>query len=288
MASGGEELTSVGYITHHLTNLTFGQTADGSWGFAHSAQEAADMGFFAFHVDSLIFSFGLGLFFLWVFRRAALRASADTPTGLQNFVEMVVDFVNGQVKDTFHGHNAMIGPISLTIFVWVFLMNLMDLLPIDLLPYLAQLAGVGHLKIVPSTDPNITMGMSLCVLVLIVIFSIQAKGTMGFIGDLTLHPFSSKNKLTQAILIPFNFLLETVSLLTKPVSLGLRLFGNLYAGEMIFILIALTYSAGFVVGTFGGVLQLLWAIFHILVILIQAFVFMVLTIVYLSMASEQH
>ena len=287
MASGAE-LTSSGYITHHLTNLTFGQTADGHWGFAHSAQEAAEMGFMAFHVDSLIFSLGLGVFFLWLFRRAALRASADTPSGLQNFIEMIVDFVNGQVKDAFNGSHPMIAPISLTIFVWVFLMNLMDLLPVDLLPYLAQLAGVGHLKIVPSTDPNITMGLSISVFFLIIIFSIQSKGTSGFIGDLTLHPFSSKNKVVQGILIPINFTLETISLMTKPISLGLRLFGNLYAGEMIFILIALMYSAGWAVGAFGGVLQLLWAIFHILVIVLQAFVFMVLTIVYLSMAHEHH
>lgn len=276
------------YITHHLTNLTFGKHPESGWGFAHSAEEAAAMGFNAVHVDSLLFSLVLGMFFIWLFKRVADTATAGTPSKFQGFIEMVVEFVDKTVKETFHGSNKVIAPLALTIFVWVFLMNLMDLVPVDLLPYAASLMGVGHLKVVPTTDPNITMGMSLSVFVLMIFYGIKVKGVSGFAKELTLLPFKHKNPVVQAILVPINFFLESIALLAKPLSLGLRLFGNLYAGEMIFILIALMYGAGLALGTFGGLLQLAWAIFHILVIILQAFVFMVLTIVYLSMAHEDH
>jgi F-type H+-transporting ATPase subunit a len=167
-------------------------------------------------------------------------------------------------------------------------MNLMDLIPVDVVPYLMSLAGVHFQKIVPSTDPNITLGMALAVFSMIIYYSIKVKGVGGFLGELSLQPFSAKNPLVQAIFVPINLALELVGLLAKPFSLGLRLFGNMYAGEMIFILIAMMYSAGLILGTFGGVLQLGWAIFHILVITLQAFIFMMLTIVYLSMAVEKH
>ncbi len=293
--------TSTGYITHHLTNLTFGQHADGHWGFAHSAEEAAQMGFWAFHVDSLAWSFGLGLIFIAIFKMAANRASADTPRGLQNFIEMIVEFVDTQVKDAFHGSSKLVAPLALTIFVWVFLMNLMDLIPVDWLPITAallngesweQIAGGNshtYMKIVPSTDPNITLGMSFAVFALVIFYSIKMKGIGGFVAELTMHPFHTDNKLVQfLIFVPINFFLETVSLVAKPVSLGLRLFGNMYAGEMIFILICLMYGAGYLLGAFGGALQLAWAIFHILVITLQAFIFMVLSVVYLSAAHENH
>ena len=203
------------------------------------------------------------------------------PSGLQNLVEIVFEFVNGSVKDTFHGRSALIAPLALTIFVWVFLMNLMDLVPIDVVPGLASLIGLSHMKIVPSTDPNITLGMSLSVFALILYYSIKIKGFSGFIGELTLHPFNSPNKAVQALLIPVNFLLEAVTLIAKPISLALRLFGNLYAGELLFILIAL-------IGWYQLPLHFLWAVFHILVIVLQAFIFMMLTVVYLSMAHEKH
>lgn len=292
--------SSTSYITHHLTNLTFGQHADGHWGFAHNAAEAADFGFWAFHVDSLAWSIGLGVLFLAIFKMAANKASAETPSGFQNFIEMIIEFVDGQVNDAFHGSSKLVAPLALTIFVWVFLMNLMDLIPVDFIPVLAALvngetweqisSGNSHtyMKIVPSTDPNITLGMSFSVFALVIFYSIKMKGIGGFVGELALHPFSSSNKLVQAIFIPINLFLETVSLIAKPVSLGLRLFGNMYAGEMIFILICLMYGAGFFLGGFGGVLQLLWAIFHILVITLQAFIFMVLAVVYLSAAHENH
>lgn len=278
MAAG----SSSEYIKHHLTNLVYGQKADGSWGFAHDAAEAAQMGFWKFHVDSLAWSVGLGLVFLFLFRSVAKRATTGVPSGVQNFVEIVVDFVNTQVKENFHGRNPLIAPLSLTIFCWVFLMNLMDLIPVDFVPAFLGLFGVHYQKIVPTTDPNITLGMSFSVFALILFYSIKVKGIGGFAGELALHPFNSKNIFVKLLLIPFNLFLEVINLVAKPVSLGLRLFGNMYAGEMIFILIALL--PWFIQWT----LSVPWAIFHILIITLQAFLFMVLTIVYLSSAHEDH
>jgi F-type H+-transporting ATPase subunit a len=236
-------------------------------------------------------SIGLALLFSFIFRSAAKRASTGVPTGMQNFVELVIDFVNSTVKDTFHHKSRFVAPMALTIFVWVFLMNFMDLIPVDWLPVLAaKISGDPHLyfKVVPSTDPNITLGMSFTVFFLMIFFSIREKGFMGFVKELTLHPFSSNNMLVQAILVPINFALESVAMIAKPISLGLRLFGNLYAGEMIFILIAVMYGAGVFLGVFAGVLQWGWAVFHVLVITLQAFVFMVLSVVYMSMAFDVH
>jgi F-type H+-transporting ATPase subunit a len=284
----GTTQTGTEYIQHHLTNLTFGNHPEHGWSFAHNAQEAAEMGFMAVHVDSLAWSIGLGLLFCLLFRRAAKKATSGVPSGFQNFVEMLVEFIDGTVKDSFHGRNPWVAPIALTIFVWVFLMNLMDLIPVDVVPYLLSLTGVHFQKIVPSTDPNITLGMALTVFIMILYYSIKVKGISGFAGELALQPFSAKNRLVQILFVPINLALEVVGLLAKPFSLGLRLFGNMYAGEMIFILIAMMYSAGWILGLFGGALQWGWAIFHILVITLQAFIFMVLTVVYLSMAHEDH
>ncbi len=285
--------TSALYIKHHLTNLTFGQFPAGHehaghWGFAHSVQDAAGFGFWSINVDSMLFSIGLGVLFLWLFRMAAKTATADAPGGWQNFVEWVVEFIDDSVRGSFSGKNALVAPLALTIFIWVFLMNFMDLLPVDWLPWLAGVLGVGHLKVVPSTDPNITFGLSLSVFVLVLYYSVKMKGVGGFVGELTLMPFQAKNKVVQTLFIPINFLLESVTLIAKPVSLSLRLFGNMYAGEMIFILIALMYGGSMALGAFGGLLQLGWAIFHILIITLQAFIFMTLTIVYLDMASQEH
>ena len=247
------------------------------------------MGFWAFHVDTLGWSIFLGLVFLVMFRSAAKRATSGQPGALQNFVEVMVEFVDQSVKDTFHGKNAVIAPLALTIFVWIFLMNLMDLVPVDWLPLLAaKISGNEHLffRVVPTTDPNATLGMAISVFALIIYYSIKVKGIGGFVGELTLHPFNSKNVVVQAILVPINFLLEFVTLIAKPFSLGLRLFGNMYAGELIFILIAVIFSAGFLLGVFGLALNWAWAMFHILIITLQAFIFMMLTIVYLSLAHE--
>ena len=290
----GETKTISEYIVHHLTNLTYGKlpagferedgsivSDGGAWVMAHGGEEAAAMGFNAIHVDSMLWSIGLGVFFCWLFRGVAKKAETGVPSGVLNVVEMVVEFVDNTVRDTFHGKNKMVAPLALTIFVWVFLMNLMDLLPVDLIPSLLALGGVHFQKIVPSTDPNITMGMALGVFILMLYYSIKVKG-FGFVKELTMNPFN------HWIFIPVNLFMEVVGLLAKPFSLGLRLFGNMYAGEMIFILIAALFSAGLAWAVPAGLLQVGWAIFHILVITLQAFIFMVLTIVYLSMAHEDH
>jgi len=292
-----DTLTSSEYIRHHLTNLTYGQFPDGHWGFAHSAEAAKEMGFWAIHVDTMFWSIALGLFFLYLFTKAAKTATAGVPGGLQNFAEWIVEFIDTSVRGSFTAKNDLVSPLALTIFVWILLMNIMDLVPVDLIPWLT--AQGAHLffgadphhvfmKVVPSTDPNATFGMAIGVFILVLYYSIKIKGIGGFVGELTLQPFASKNPIVNAIFIPINFLLEFVSLIAKPISLALRLFGNMYAGEMIFILIAIMYSAGAVMGLFGGVLQLGWAIFHILVITLQAFIFMTLTIVYLDMAHHEH
>ena len=285
--------TSTEYIKHHLQNLTLGQLPAGyqrvdgevlqanTWTLAHTAQEAKDMGFMAVNLDTIGFSILLGVLFLFFFRLAAKSASTGVPGGLQNFVEWIVEFVDSSVRGSFTARNPMVAPLALTIFIWIFLMNLMDLLPVDWLPQLAGLMGVPHLKVVPSNDPNATFGMSLTVFALVLYYSFKMKGPLGFAGELTLQPFGKWG-------MPVNLLLEGVNLLAKPVSLSLRLFGNMYAGEMIFILIALMFSGGVVLALSGGVLQWAWAVFHVLIITLQAFIFMTLTIVYLDMAHQEH
>jgi len=293
----GDALTSTEYIKHHLTNLTFGQYPDGSWGIAHNAAEAKEMGFWAIHLDTMFWSISLGILFLFLFMKAAKTATSGVPGGLQNFAEWIVEFIDTSVRGSFSGKNDLVAPLALTIFVWILLMNIMDLVPVDLIPMLTAIGAEAlfgadphhvYMKVVPSTDPNATFGMAIGVFLLVLYYSIKIKGIGGFVGELTLQPFSSKNPIVNAIFIPINFLLEFVSLIAKPISLALRLFGNMYAGEMIFILIAIMYSAGMVLGLFGGLLQLGWAIFHILVITLQAFIFMTLTIVYLDMAHHEH
>ncbi len=280
-----DTLTTSGYIKHHLTNLTYGRFPEGHehaghWGFAHSTEDAASMGFWAINVDSMLFSVGLGVLFLWLFRKAAKTATADTPPGWQNFVEWIVEFIDENVRGSFSGKNPLVAPLALTLFVWIFLMNLMDLIPVDWIPWAATLMGVGHLKAVSSTDPNVTFGLAIPVFILVLYYSVKMKGLGGFLGELAFHPFPKW-------MAPVNLILEGVTLIARPLSHSLRLFGNMYAGEMIFILIALMYSGGIVLGAFGGLLQLGWAIFHILIITLQAFIFMVLTIVYLDMACAK-
>jgi F-type H+-transporting ATPase subunit a len=284
----GDTLTSSEYIRHHLTNLTYGQHADGTWGIAHSAEEAKEMGFWAIHVDTMFWSILLGGLFIYFGKKIADRVTAGIPTGTQNFAEMLVEFIDDSVRGSFSGRNPLVAPLALTIFIWIFLQNLMDLVPVDVIPALAGAVGIHFMKVVPSTDPNATFGMAIGVFILTLYYSIKIKGVGGFMGELTLQPFSSDNAIIKLLFIPINFVLEFVSLIAKPISLALRLFGNMYAGEMIFILIAIMYNAGVVLGLFGGVLQLGWAIFHILIITLQAFIFMTLTIVYLDMAHNEH
>lgn len=278
--------SSADYIQHHLQNLTYGKLPagyeryDGSvvqeatWTLAQSGAEATDMGFMAFHIDTLGWSVFMGLVFLFIFRSVAKKATAGIPGKTQNVVEMVVEFVQGVVKDTFHGRNALVAPLALTIFVWVFLMNSLKWIPVDYIPGLAHALGLDYFKIVPTADPNGTFGISLGVFILIIFYSFKVKGFGGFIKELSFTPFK------HWALIPFNLFLEILGLLTKPLSLALRLFGNMYAGEVVFILIALLPFY------LQWGLNVPWAIFHILVIPLQAFIFMVLTVVYLSAAHE--
>jgi F-type H+-transporting ATPase subunit a len=345
MSSGTENLTTGEYIGHHLQNLTYGQHADGSWGIAHSAAEAAAMGFWAFNVDTMFWALILGLAFYMMFRNVAKKANSGVPTRFQAFVEIVVEYVDTNVRDSFHGTSKFIAPLALTMFVWIFLMNFMDLIPVDWLPWVATQAGVPYQKVVPTTDINATMSMALTVFILIIYFSIKVKGVGGFIAELTGQPFAATGPVGKAVFFIPNLLLETVGLLAKPVSLGLRLFGNMYAGELIFILIALIFTAGsgfvasglssvfgehipswfwilatasvfatlwlnikgvldtkktlwllmiemLLIGGLaflgGQLMHFMWAAFHLLIIWLQAFIFMMLTIVYLSMAHEHH
>ncbi|MFC4257701.1 F0F1 ATP synthase subunit A [Marinobacter lacisalsi] len=280
--------TPVDYIKHHLTNLTYGklpegyERADGSvveeatWTMARTAQEAADMGFMAVHVDTMGWSIAMGVLFLGLFRFAAKKATTGQPGGLQNMVEMTVEFVQGIVRDVFHGKNPMIAPLALTMFVWILLMNTLKLIPVDYIPSLAHAMGLEYFKIVPTTDPNGTFGISIGVFLLILFYSFKVKGPGGFLKELSFTPFN------HWALIPFNLVLELLALIIKPVSLALRLFGNMYAGEVVFILIALLPL------WVQWTLNVPWAIFHILVVTLQAFIFTTLAVVYLSAAHEDH
>jgi F-type H+-transporting ATPase subunit a len=272
------------YILHHLT-------------FLQNKDAKGIVDFSVIHWDSVFFSVLLAVLFAGSFYLAARKSNAGMPGKFQNFVELVVEFIDTQVKDSFHGTTKLIAPLALTIFCWVFLFNAMDVLPVDLLPAIAHGVGVEHLKVVPSTDLNITFAMSLTVFILIIYYSIKMKGLGGFIAEFTLQPFSAKNPILKVLLIPANLVLEVVPFIARPISLSLRLYGNLFAGEMIFLLLAaLTLQGMSQLGTAGGwalliaqfVLAFVWAVFHLLVITLQAFIFMVLTVVYLAMAHEHH
>ena len=272
--------TSGDYIAHHLQNLQVCKAETGEWVWNHCAGNPM-----AINVDSMFWSVFLGLLFIWIFGRVARRATAGVPGKMQVAIEMIVDFVDSSVKDTFHGKSRLIAPLGLTIFVWVFFMNLMDLIPVDWIPMLSMAIGIDYMKVVPTTDVNITFGMSIAVFVLIIVYTTKYKGPLGLIKDLTLHPIAPPTKglglIAAPFIIAFNFILESVALIAKPVSLSLRLFGNMFAGELIFILIAL-------LGVWQLPLHFGWAVFHILIVTLQAFIFMMLTIVYLSLASETH
>ncbi|MGQ3890850.1 F0F1 ATP synthase subunit A [Legionella sp. CNM-4043-24] len=273
--------SSTDYIKHHLTYLTFD---------LKSMTLGSTGGFWSLNLDTLFFSITLGALVLGLLYFGARRVTTGVPGKLQNFAEMMLQFADGQVKDCFHGKANLIGPLALTIFMWVFVMNFMDILPVDVLPALAKHTGVHYLKVVPTNDLNMTFGLSIAVFVLIIFYSIKIKGVKGFVRELTMQPFN------HPLFVPFNLLLELVGLIAKPISLALRLFGNLYAGELIFILIALltlnaassTITGTVTMSVAQFLLSLGWSIFHILVITLQAFIFMVLTIVYLSLAHEDH
>jgi len=279
----GQALTASEYIKHHLQNLTYGKIPEGydhagSWGFAHTAQEAKDMGFMAVHVDTMFWSILLGVAFLFIFRKAAKYATEGVPGGLQNFVEWVIEFIDSSVRGSFTGKNPLVAPMALTLFIWILLMNLMDLVPVDWLPQVAGIVGSTvfgvdphhvFFRVVPTTDPNATFGMALAVFALMLFYSIKIKGVGGFMAELTMQPFEAKSLPVKIFFIPINFFLE-------------------FAGEMIFILIALLFSSGIGLGIFAGMLQWAWAVFHILIVVLQAFIFMTLAVVYMEMAHHAH
>jgi|TARA_B110000116_G_scaffold38041_1_gene30166 F-type H+-transporting ATPase subunit a len=261
------------YIAHHLSHCT------------------VDTFLGPIHVDSVFYAVFMAVVFLLTFFLFARKASAGVPGKGQSFVEIIIEFIDEQVKDTYHGSSKLIAPLALTIFMWVFLMNFMDLLPVDMLPKAGEMVGIKYMRVVPSADLNITFGLSITVFLLILYYSIKIKGIGGFARELAFQPFGKA-------MLPFNLLLKVIEEIAKPISLGLRLFGNLYAGELIFMIIAI-FTAGegitylFNLGVIPYalmqfVLGVIWALFHLIIILLQAFIFMMLTIVYLSMAHEEH
>ena len=263
MSAEQAALTSSEYIVHHLTNLHVGH------------------GFWTLHLDTLIVSGVIGLAIFGLMALAARHATSGIPGGMQNFFELVVALVDSQVRDTFHAKSELVTPLAITIFVWVFLMNAMDLIPVDFAPMGLHAAGVEHFKVVPTTDPNLTFAMSLTVFLLMLGFNIRFKGISGFLHEALTVPFGK-------YLFPVNLLFRIIEDIAKPISLALRLFGNMYAGEMVFILLAVWAGASFLWAPFSAVLSLGWALFHILIITLQAFVFMMLTVVYMSLAAESH
>lgn len=265
--------TAAEYVQHHLTHLTLG---------LNDMSIHAKAGFWSLHLDTLIVSICLGVFYLYFFRKAAVNATAGVPGNLQNFVEFMLEFVGNQVKDGFHHKSRLVAPLAMTIFVWVFLMNFMDLIPVDLVPLALGHAGVPFWRLVPTADVNLTFGLSITVFLLVIFFNFYIKGLRGVLHEFATTPFKTSHPVAKVLLLPINVVLKLIEEIVKPVSLSLRLYGNLYAGELIFILIALLpWWAQWVPGS-------LWAIFHILIITIQSYIFMMLTIVYMNMAFESH
>ncbi len=259
-------VTTSEYIVHHLTHNNVALI-----------EHASRSSFWSVHIDTLVVSAVLGLIFLLIFTFAAKHAKVENPGKFQLFIELIVELVSSQVKDIYHAKTKFIVPLALTIFCWVFLMNLMDLLPVDLIN--AINSNMGHpeakWRMVPSADVNATFAISIAVFFLIIGYSIKAKGILGWLKEMVSVPFG-------VMLAPFNLLFNIIELIAKPISLALRLFGNMYAGELVFILSALLpWGTQWLLGA-------PWAIFHILIILLQAFLFMILTIVYLSLAVEAH
>jgi F-type H+-transporting ATPase subunit a len=282
-------LDSNTYINHHLKNLMFGQHADGSWGFLHEAN-----GFWTFHVDTIGFSIGLGILFTGLFWLIGRRATTGVPGPWQNAVEWVIEFIESQVHASFHLKNKLIAPLALTIFCWVLLINAMDLFPVDFLPWVAAIvtgttymSGSPALRVVPSTDLNMTIGLALSVFILLFAYTFAYKGPVGLLKEMFFKPFGK-------FAFPVNFLFWVIETLAKPVSLSLRLFGNMFAGEMLFILMVLTIPSfatldwGVLSVVVYPILNMAWSIFHILIVLLQAFIFMTISVVYLSLASEEH
>jgi F-type H+-transporting ATPase subunit a len=269
-----------GYIKHHLTHYTVNE--------GHGA-------FWSIHIDSIIFTLLISFVFITVLGLAARRATSGVPGKLQSAVEMLVEFVDGMVKDTYHGSNKFIAPLAITIFCIVFLENFMDILPVDALPAAARLFGVEHLRTVATADLNTTVGMALGVFLLIQWVGITHKGFGVFAGEWFTAPFHAHGTVLKVLLAPINFAFRVIEEVVRPLSLSMRLFGNMYAGELIFLLIAcftlgaaLNHISTYFLGGAQFVAGVVWTLFHYLIITLQAFIFMVLTIVYVGISAEKH
>jgi len=269
------QLDATSYIQHHLTFL------------AHPLTESG--GFWTVHRDTVVTSVILGVLvlgFLWLVTR---KATSGVPSKTQAFVELSVEFVNDQVKSLFHHDYRFVAPLALTVFVWVLFMNAMDFLPVDIMAWIFQ--NVFHQeewRSVPTADVNTTFALSLSVFGLMIFFTIKNRGLGGWIHDLLCTPFGIKPLWVAPLLMAFNLLFNLIEYISKPLSHSLRLYGNMYAGEIIFLLLGLWAATGIVGATLGGLLNLGWAIFHILIVVLQAYIFMMLTVVYISMAYETH
>jgi F-type H+-transporting ATPase subunit a len=256
------------YIAHHLTFLQ---------------KPVGEGSFWTINVDTFVMSLILGfvgLGFLWLVTR---KATSGVPSKRQAFVELAVGFVNDQVKSIYHGQSLWVAPIALTVFFWVVLMNAMDFLPVDIMAMIYGWVGIHNWRSVPTADVNTTFALALSVFALMIIYGIRSKGVGGWTKELFVAPFGN-----HFLLWPFNFLFQLVEFISKPLSHSLRLYGNIYAGEIIFLLLGMWAASGLVGTVFSGVLNLGWAIFHILIVLLQAYIFMMLTIVYLAMGEEHH
>jgi len=262
----GEALTPTSYIQHHLKNLTF-QVQEG--------------GFWQLHVDTLVMSLLSGLLMVFGFWLATRKATAGVPGKWQAFVEILLEFVDRQAKDTYHGTSKLVTPIAITLFFWILMMNLIKMVPADFIAKPLELAGVHYWKPVPTADVNATLGMSISVFFLMIFFSLRSKGVGGMTKEFLTAPFGKW-------MLPFNLILNVVEWLSKPVSLAMRLFGNMFGGEIVFLLIWVLGGAGIFGALAGGAFGFGWMLFHLLVIPLQAFIFMMLSIVYLSLAEDSH
>jgi len=269
-----------GYIKHHLTHLSV---------------ESGRGAFWSIHLDSIIFTLVISFIFILVLSLAARRATSGVPGKLQTAVELLLEFVDGMVKDTYRGTNKFIAPLAITIFCIVFLENFMDILPVDALPAAAKLFGVEHLRTVATADLNTTVGMALGVFLLIQWVGITHKGPRVFVGEWFTAPFHAHGIVLKILLAPINFAFRIIEEIVRPLSLSMRLFGNMYAGELIFLLIAcftldaaLNHVSTYVLGGAQFIAGVIWTLFHYLIITLQAFIFMVLTIVYVGISAEKH
>ncbi|KAF1689829.1 F0F1 ATP synthase subunit A [Pseudoxanthomonas taiwanensis] len=264
--AGEAELTPTSYIQHHLHNLT-AQVGEG--------------GFMTLHVDTLVSSVLMGLLMVFLFWLATRKPTAGVPGKWQAFVEICLEFVDRQARDTYHGTSKLVTPIAITLFFWILLMNMLKFIPADFIAKPLEWLGVPYWKPVPTADVNATLGMSLSVFFLMLFFALRAKGLGHFTAEFLTAPFGKW-------MMPFNLILNTVEWLSKPISLAMRLFGNMFGGEIVFLLIWVLGGAG-ILGMLGGaVFGLGWMLFHLLVIPLQAFIFMMLSIVYLSLSEDSH